>query len=308
MSLFDFSDVDLEGVEDNQTVAAKHVIDTKEVFASRNAAFEIQQTGVHRLPDRITELTCYRGNVYYVRRLQSDEHVTMCLDQSGTTTTLFSAAVYFPSEQPNDTRFIVSGGFIIQIYKSGDEYHWVQISLDISALPVILKTTDPWPSIWQGCLLASKYVGGGVDVYYRRCIATLKTTTQRHGHLDTLLEKDRSCSGGGGILLPDDDLPTIITQSNTVDRMIFVRRNRLLFVSTQPYMILLSEGVYASASYLLFVFVDYTGHILASYKSALFPKTTIMLLDCSLNGSAISVVLSIDMLMFMFTFDLDLSV
>jgi hypothetical protein len=244
------------------------------------------------------QVRCYKDKVYYIRFLP--EPVLMCLDQAGTVTVLFSCNVYFPEVHDYQWLFYISYGFAYISCKSAAKM--AKISLDTGTVETPLITNDfVW---WNGYRVAHQN-SGAIQVQDSQTSQTYAPHMLLYANF---LEENTSCQGSDYILMPTTPFSYLKSSMTSKFRVIFVRENRLLVLS-KCLQVVNNDDDFQTATKCLFnfVLVDYQGTKLVGYKSPLFAANH-DLTDCSLNGSKLTIVLSIIMPVLVATFSLNLSI
>jgi hypothetical protein len=232
---------------------------------------------------------CYRGNIYFQKLINGSERVLMCTDQTGTESVICSYAVYFPTALFATTAVFSDGCAFIACE---DQHLYAKVDLDTlecTVYTVVCKTRIlPWNQFVLTRLHSS------IGLAY--CPKTSKTWKfpSNIAATDNFLENCKSCNAGRSIVL--HTLDRIVPTSRMYNgRMIFVRPNRLLYVGEERYMYTQlnenDEYIIISEQVLKFVLFDYSGNALARYKVTKRWPYPGDLVDCSLNGSILIVLL-----------------
>jgi hypothetical protein len=264
MDLFEFTspgdEVSIETIACNLDETVAHV-DCVEVVADETCS----------VTSAMATAVSYCGNLYFFEYFNYTELTLCCLDQSGHKSVLFSNLVHFP-----DNSATVCGGHIMDDVVWLEYKHprcFAQISLKDGVITWhhnVLK--DAKFDFWNGCITNRK---SDVELVLRK-ITTMETMT-----LKTLPDENcLDCNGWSltdrSLLLPGWPLKRITIQRAFSYHMVFVRRERLLWIH--------QARDFNVAHYIYFVLVDYTGRVVAKYK-----HTPMGLLQgCSLNGSKLT--------------------
>jgi hypothetical protein len=237
--------------------------------------------------------TCYKDKIY---TFESD--LLQCADQTGKITSIFAVNVYFPEIiKPTFESMIFDDDFAFLSFLGG--YWTVQVSLN--DYTVTLHQNDYYPRgvVWNGHILVQQKRA----VRMWRCMKTGQMRRVALTGTSTFLNNHTSSELKDNVFIPSNPR-RYLTASKTLQddeiRIIFVRENRLLLVRLMARVLVEDDD--RNFSYLTFALLDYHGTVMSSWMTPIFVDHN-ELIDCSLSGSKLTVVLC-DSFVFVFTLDL----